>query len=376
MKDKYDFLIVGAGFFGAICAHQLASNGYTVHLIEKRSHLGGNCFTEQLNGINVHTYGPHVFHSPDRETWDWINSFVNFNGFKLNVPAFFRGRVYALPFNMWTFSQIYGVYTVQDVKSAIQADGFPNDYEAKNLEEQAIKMVGRKAYEILIKGYTKKQWLMEPTDLPPQIIKRLPLRFIFDNNYFNDPYQGIPIGGYTQIFEKLLNNPNISVQTSTDYFKERSHWDNAAEFTIFTGPIDAYFDYEFGELAYKTVSFEHKYMSNIDAFIGTAQMNFTDELVPHTRIIEHKFFEDPNIEGTWVTYEQPIEYKAGVTDPYYPVNDAKNNALFDKYKEKANALPNVYFGGRLGEYKYYDMHQVIKSAFKMVDALLEKKMRF
>lgn len=359
----YDYLIVGAGFFGAICAYELNKRGKKVLVVESRNHIGGNCHTELKDGINIHTYGPHVFHTNDENVWNWMKQFVEFNDFKLNVVANYKGDIYSLPFNMWTFSKMWNISTPEEAKKKIveQSSGI---LDPSNLEEQAIKLVGSEVYEKLIKGYTKKQWKKDPKDLPKEIIKRLPVRFTYDNNYFYDKYQGIPIGGYTQIFEKLLDG--IDVMLSTDYFNTElpSH-----KRVIYTGPIDRYFNYKYGKLEYKTTRFEH-FRIESDNVQGTATMNYTDEAVPYTRTIEHRHFENSDSDVSWFTYEYPYDYVPEETEPYYPVNDVNNNRIYNLYKEEANSISNeVLFGGRLGEYKYYDMHQVISSALNFVEQL-------
>lgn len=359
MKE-FDFLVVGSGFFGSISAYELRKKGYSVCVVDKRNHIGGNCFTDKKDGIDIHTYGPHIFHTSNEEVWKWINQFVSFNDFTLRPVANYKGEIYSLPFNMWTFSKMWNITHPHQAKKIIEEQGKEIE-NPSNLEEQAIKLVGRDVYTKLIKGYTEKQWRTPANKLPKEIIKRLPVRYTYDNNYFNDKYQGIPIDGYTQIFEKLLDG--IEVRLGTDYFNS-----NLPEYKklIYTGPIDLFFNYQFGELEYKTTKFEHKklYQEN---FQGIAMMNFTDSDTKYTRIIEHKHF-NPNkkTDLTWITYEYPIEYKAKKTEPYYPVNDEKNNLRYSKYKSLADKLDNVYFGGRLAEYKYYDMHKVIESALHFV----------
>jgi len=355
----YDYLIVGSGFFGSICARELTDSGKKVCVIENRNHIGGNCYTSNRDGINVHDYGPHIFHTSNEEVWKWINQYVEFNNFTLRPVANYRGEVYSLPFNMWTFSKLWGVSHPQQVKEIIEEQSSHID-NPKNLEEQAIKLVGTDVYEKLIKGYTEKQWRKDAKDLPKEIIKRLPVRFTYDNNYFNDKYQGIPIGGYTQIFEKLLDG--IDVRLDTDYFGSNLPNHNKV---IYTGPIDRYFDYKFGELEYKTTRFEHKKIDT-DNYQGVVMMNYTDKEIPFTRTIEHKHFENVESDSTWVTWEFPIDYNAKETEPYYPVNDDENTEIYNKYKELADKEKDVYFGGRLAEYKYYDMHKVIESALNFV----------
>ena len=361
----YDYLIVGAGFFGSICAYELNKKGYKVLLIESRDHIGGNCYTENKDDINIHVYGPHIFHTSNEEVWDWINQFTKFNNFTLRPVANYKGQIYSLPFNMWTFSQLWNI-THPDQAQRIIKEQSSHITEPSNLEEQAIKLVGIDVYEKLIKGYTTKQWRKDPKDLPKEIIKRLPVRFTYDNNYFNDKYQGIPIGGYTQIFEKLLNG--IEVRLGVDYFKDELPKHNKA---IYTGPIDRFFNYKFGELEYKTTKFKHKKI-NDDNYQGIAMMNYTDVDVKFTRVIEHKHFENSNSPSTWVTWEYPTEYKASETEPYYPVNDNENNIKYQKYKELINQEKNIMFGGRLAEYKYYDMHQVIESALNFIKKEINK----
>jgi len=363
----YDYVIVGSGFFGSICARELTDKGYKCLVIENRDHIGGNCYTEKKDGINIHTYGPHIFHTSDKEIWDWINKYVKFNNFVLTPVANYKGEIYSLPFNMWTFNKLWNITTPQEAKEIIKSQS-KNIDDPKNLEEQAIKLVGTDVYEKLIKGYTAKQWKKDPKELPKEIIKRLPVRFTYDNNYFNDTYQGIPIGGYTQIFEKLLFG--IEVKLNTDYFENKDHWDSIGNKVIYTGPIDKFYNYKFGFLEYKTTKFEHKKVL-IDNFQGSALMNYTDLETPYTRIIEHKHFEKIESDVTWVTYEYPVEYVADKTEPYYPVNDYENNFKYSKYKELSEQQSKHIFGGRLGQYKYFDMHQVIRSALDMVKNLIE-----
>jgi UDP-galactopyranose mutase len=356
---KYDYLIVGSGFFGSICAHELTKSGKKVLVIDSRNHIGGNCHTETKDNINVHTYGPHIFHTSNKKVWDWINQFVEFNNFRLSPVANYKGELYSLPFSMWTFNKLWGVNSPQQAKHIID-DQSKDIGEPRNLEEQAIKLVGRDVYEKLIKGYTTKQWRKDPKELPKEIIKRLPVRFTYDNNYFNDTYQGIPIGGYSQIFEKLLEG--IDVKLNMDYFTDKLPEHDKV---IYTGPIDRFFNYKYGELEYKTTKFNHRHLDT-NNFQGTALMNFTEEDIQHTRIIEHKHFENVQTNTTWVTWEYPTEYVVGQTEPYYPVNDLLNNKKYEMYKLETEKLDNIYFGGRLAEYKYYDMHQVIESALNFV----------
>lgn len=359
---KYDYLIVGAGFFGSICAYELNKQGKKVCVIDSRDHIGGNCYTSNREGIHVHEYGPHIFHTSNEEVWRWINQFVKFNNFSLRPVANYKGEIYSLPFSMWTFSKLWNISSPKEAKSIIHNQG-KEIGEPSNLEEQAIKLVGRDVYEKLIKGYTAKQWRKDPKELPKEIIKRLPVRFTYDNNYFNDKYQGIPIGGYTQIFEKLLNG--IDIWLNTDYFNSELP---RHEKLIYTGPIDKFYDYKFGELEYKTTRFDHKRVET-ENFQGCAMVNFTEERVPFTRIIEHKHFDIVDCDYSYITYEYPTPYSAKTTDPYYPVNDEVNNKMYSKYKALASVEDNIYFGGRLSEYKYYDMHKVIESALNFVEKL-------
>ncbi len=353
----YDYLIIGSGLFGSICARELTDKGYSCCVIDKRNHIGGNCYTENKEGINIHTYGPHIFHTSDKKIWDYINQYAEFNNFILTPVATYKGKQYALPFNMWTFNQLWGVKTPKEAQAKIEEQRFKD--KPTNLEEQALALVGKDVYETLIKGYTKKQWQKDPKDLPPFIIKRLPVRLTYNNNYFNDTYQGIPIGGYTQIFKKLLER--IDVKLNTDYFVDSLPKHKKV---IYTGPIDKFFNYEFGELEYRTLKFETKRL-DIPNYQGVVMNNFTEENIPYTRIVEHKHFEFGTQPYTYITYEYPIDWTP-ISEPYYPVNDNKNQEIYKKYKEKANNLENVYFGGRLAEYRYYDMHQIIGSALNFI----------
>lgn len=360
---RYDYLIVGSGFFGSICAYELNKVGYKVCVIEKRDHIGGNCYTENKDNINIHTYGPHIFHTSNENVWKWINQFTSFNNFTLRPVANYKGEIYSLPFNMWTFSKLWNITHPDQAQKIIQEQN-SNIGEPSNLEEQAIKLVGKDVYEKLIKGYVTKQWRKDPKELPKEIIKRLPVRFTYDNNYFNDKYQGIPIGGYTQIFQKLLES--IDIKTNTNYFK-----DDLPEHdkVIYTGPIDKFYDYQFGELEYKTTRFEHIKIQYPN-YQGTAVMSYTDIETSFTRCIEHRHFEDSQSDVSWVTYEYPIEYKVNETEPMYPVNDLENNFKYSQYKSLADLEENIIFGGRLAEYKYYDMHQVIESALNLINKLI------
>ena len=353
--QMYDFLIVGAGLYGSVCARELTDKGYSCLVIDKRSHIGGNCHTSRQSGIDVHTYGPHIFHTSNQEVWEYINRFTEFIPYKFSPVANYFGELYSLPFNLWTFYQIYGDHSVNGVSKKLSM--FASDEEPSNLEEFAIQAVGKKMYRKLIHGYTKKQWQTDPKNLPADIIKRLPVRLTFDNNYFNDTYQGIPKDGYTAIFERLLDG--IDIGLGVDYFKERNVLKSKK--IIYTGKIDELFDYCYGDLDYRSLRFKQK-TYDVSNYQGTAVINYTDDVTPYTRVIEHKHFV-PFVESskTIVTQEYPAEYKRGV-EPYYPINNTENNEKYKMYKELADKDPNLYLGGRLAEYKYYDMHQVIASA--------------
>ena len=357
----YDYLIVGAGLFGAVFAREATDKGKKVLVIDKRDHIAGNVFTREIEGINVHEYGAHIFHTNNREVWEYVNKFAEFNRFTNAPVANYKGELYSLPFNMYTFNKMWGVVTPEEAKAKIEeqrkAAGIT---EPKNLEEQAISLVGTDIYEKLIKGYTKKQWGRPCSELPAFIIKRLPVRYTFDNNYFNALFQGIPMGGYTKMVENMLKG--IEVRTGVDYFDVKDELEAQAQKVIYTGPIDAYFDYKLGTLEYRSVRFETEVLDT-DNFQGNAAVNFTDEETPWTRIIEHKFFEFGEQPKTVISREYSSEWKKG-DEPYYPVNDEKNGKLYEEYKKLADAEEKVVFGGRLGEYKYYDMDKVIESALE------------
>lgn len=359
---KLDYLVVGAGLFGATVANQAKRAGHSVLVLDKRPHIGGNVYTENVEGIQVHRYGAHIFHTNSREVWNFINRFAEFNRFTNSPVANYHGELYSLPFNMYTFNRMWGVVTPAEAEAKIaeqrRAAGIT---DPKNLEEQAISLVGKDIYEKLIKGYTEKQWGRPCTELPAFIIKRLPVRFTFDNNYFNALYQGIPIGGYTAMVGRMLDG--VEVQLNTDYLKEKSRWDAIAEKIIYTGPIDAYFDYRLGTLQYRSVRFETEVL-DMQNFQGNAAVNYTDRETPWTRIIEHKWFEFGTQPKTVISREYSSEWKPG-DEPYYPVNDEKNNALYAQCKKLAEEEKNVIFGGRLGEYKYYDMDAVLEAALKL-----------
>ena len=358
---KYDYLIVGAGLFGSIFAHEMTKKGKKCLVIEKRDHIGGNVYTENIENINVHKYGAHIFHTNNKEVWEYINQFAEFNRYTNSPVANYNGELYNLPFNMNTFYQMWGVKTPEEAKAKIneQKSEIKNP---KNLEEQAISLIGKDIYEKLIKGYTEKQWGRKCRDLPAFIIKRLPVRYTFDNNYFNDLYQGIPIGGYTKIIEKMLEN--IEVKLNTDFFDDKTKWMDIADKIIFTGMIDQYYDYCYGELEYRGLDFEFETL-DMENYQGNAVINYTDAETPFTRIIEHKHFEDSDSPKTIITREYPKTWKKG-EEAYYPLNDDKNSELFKKYQELAEKEDKVIFGGRLGMYQYFDMWQVIDEALKAV----------
>ena len=362
---KYDYLVVGAGLFGATFAYEASKKGKKCLVIDKRPHIGGNIYTENIEGINVHKYGAHIFHTSDKEIWDYVNSFAEFNRYTNSPVARYKNETYNLPFNMNTFSKLWPeVFTPDQAKAKIAEElaGVQIE-EPKNLEEQAIKLVGKTIYEKLVKGYTEKQWGMKATELPPFIIKRLPVRFTYDNNYFNDLYQGIPVGGYTQIIEKMLATSDIRL--NCDYFENRAELDSLAEKIIFTGPVDRYYDYKFGPLEYRSVRFETEILDT-DNFQGNAVVNYTEYEVPYTRIIEHKHFEFGNQSKTVISREYSDKWTVE-KEPYYPINNEKNNELYKKYAALAAEEKKVIFGGRLGQYKYYDMHVVIKEALSLCE---------
>ena len=370
-----DCLIVGAGLFGATVARELADAGKKVLVVERRPHIGGNVYTEKMEGINVHVYGAHIFHTNQQIVWDYVQRFASFNRFTNSPVANYKGELYSLPFNMYTFNKLWGVVTPKEAAAKIEeqrkASGIT---EPENLEEQAISLVGTEIYEKLVKGYTQKQWGRECRDLPAFIIKRLPVRLTFDNNYFNALYQGIPIGGYTKMVEAMLDG--IEVRLGVDYLLQKEEWDQIAERVLYTGPIDAYFNYSLGNLEYRSVRFETEVL-DIPNFQGNAAVNYTDAETPWTRIIEHKWFEfgrdeeGKELPKTVISREYSSEWSPG-EEPYYPVNDERNAALYARYHELADREKHVFFGGRLGEYRYYDMDQVIFAALKRAKALLNE----
>lgn len=364
----YDYLIVGAGLYGSICAYELNKKGYKVKVIEKRNHIGGNLYTEEIEGINVHVYGAHIFHTSNKKIWDYINQFATFNNF-INAPiANYNNELYNLPFNMNTFTKLWSdVKTPNDAINKIEQEKQKYNIDIpKNLEEQAIKLVGSTIYEKLIKGYTYKQWGRDCKDLPSFIIKRLPVRFTFNNNYFNDTYQGIPIGGYTKVIEKLL--VNIEVELNIDYLDNRDYYNSISNNVIYTGTIDSYYKYMYGYLEYRTIYFENEII-DIPNYQGTAVVNYTSKDIPYTRIIEHKHFEFDSLSPKTIISKEYSKPWTINEEPYYPLNDEKNNKLYEKYLEVAKSEKKVHFGGRLGEYKYYDMDKVIESALDYIDSI-------
>jgi UDP-galactopyranose mutase len=376
MRKEYDYLIVGAGLYGSTFAHLARQKGKRCLVIDKRPHLGGNIYCEEVEGIHVHKYGAHIFHTDNKTVWDFVNAIVPFNRYTNSPIANYKGKRYNLPFNMNTFYQMWGVTTPEEARkkieeqkadavAAMQAAGVS---EPRNLEEQALMLIGRDIYETLIKGYTEKQWGRKCTDLPAFIIKRLPVRFVYDNNYFNDRYQGIPIGGYNQLIDGLLEG--VETRVNTDFLENRSHWEDIAEKIVYTGAIDAYYDYQFGRLDWRTVRFEEEIL-DVPNYQGNAVMNYTDREVPYTRIIEHKHFEmfgDAvyNCPKTVISREYSTEYQEGM-EPYYTVNDERNNAMAAKYHQLAAHEDHVLFGGRLAEYKYYDMAPIVEKVLKLED---------
>ena len=355
----YDFLIVGAGMFGTTFARMAADAGKSCLVIDKRPNIAGNCYTKEIEGIQVHVYGPHIFHCNDEDIWNFVNRFAKFNNFRNSPIALHEGKAYSLPFSMYTFNQMWGVTTPDQAREKIESQKIQLDREPANLEEQAISLVGTDIYNALIRGYTQKQWNKDPTELPASIIKRLPVRLTWDNNYFNDKFQGIPVDGYTAMFEKMLEG--IEIKTDTDFFSDRTYWTSMAKKVVFTGKIDEYFDYQFGELEYRSLKFETE-IFDVSNFQGNAVINYTDPSVPWTRSIEHKFFDPGNTSPkTVITREIPDDWSREKV-AYYPIGDEKNTRVFRQYQEIAEQESMVIFGGRLAEYKYYDMHQVIGSA--------------
>ena len=379
MGRRYDYLIVGAGLYGAVFAHEMKRQGRQVLVIDRRAHIAGNIYTEQVLDIQVHKYGAHIFHTSDRKIWEYVNQFAEFNHYINSPIAYYKGELYNLPFNMNTFSRMWGVVTPAEAKARIAEQiGALQITDPQNLEEQALSLVGTDVYEKLVKGYTEKQWGRDCKELPAFIIKRLPLRFTYDNNYFNDRYQGIPVGGYTAMVEKMLQG--IEVRTGVSYREfaveqetaegivVSDHAGNTYQKVVYTGMLDEYFNYSFGHLEYRSLRFETEQMPQCDNYQGNAVVNYTEREVPYTRVIEHKHFELGTQPGTVITREYPAEWREG-DEPYYPVNDERNSALLKKYQELASGRPHIIFGGRLGQYRYYDMVKVIAAALDAVAAM-------
>lgn len=373
MAQHYDYLVVGSGLYGSVFAREAVNKGKKVLVIEKRDHIGGNIYTEDIEGIHVHKYGAHIFHTNNKRVWDYVNAYASFNRFTNSPVANYKGELYSLPFNMYTFSQMWGVKTAEEAQKIIAEQRKEITHEPENLEEQAISLVGRDIYEKLVKGYTEKQWGRDCRELPAFIIRRLPVRFTYDNNYFNAEYQGIPIGGYTRLIENLLKD--IEVRLNEDYLRKKQEYDQLADHIIYTGPIDAYFDYCLGHLEYRSVRFETQLLDT-NSYQNNAVVNYTDRETPYTRIIEHKWFEfgkDENgndLPKTIISKEYSCEWKPG-DEPYYPINDEKNNSLYERYKELSLKEDKIIFGGRLGEYKYYDMDIVVEKALDMINKELQ-----
>jgi UDP-galactopyranose mutase len=375
---RYDYLVVGSGLFGAVFAHEMKQKGKKVLVIDKRDHIAGNIYTESVMDIQVHRYGAHIFHTSDKKVWDYVNQFAQFNQYINSPIARYKDELYNLPFNMNTFSKMWGVVTPTEAKTRIEEQiAALHIEEPANLEEQALSQVGTDVYEKLVKGYTEKQWGRDCKDLPSFIIKRLPLRFTYDNNYFNDRYQGIPIGGYTRMVENVLRGIDIKLGVAYKDFVTEQPTENDARFidragniydrVVYTGMLDEYFDYSLGHLEYRSLRFETEEIQDCDNYQGNAVVNYTDRDVPYTRVIEHKHFEFGTQRGTVITREYPAEWHEG-DEPYYPVNDERNDALFRRYQELAKSKPYLIFGGRLGQYKYYDMDKVIEAALEAVEA--------
>ena len=361
MKEHYDYILVGAGLFNAVLAHHFIKQGKSVLVIEKRNHIAGNCYSERKDNIDVHTYGPHVFHCDNKRVWDFITQFGEFNTFQLNTIANYKGKIYNLPFNMNTFHQLFGVVTPEEAQNKIREESEQYHVEnPKNLEEQAINLVGKTVYETLIKGYTLKQWQRDPKDLPPEIIKRLPVRFTYNNNYFNDKYQGIPAEGYTKVIERMYEGADILL--NTDFLKDKEKWESIADHVFYSGCIDEYYDYCYGSLEYRSVRFETEVLDK-ENYQGNAVVNYTSDEEPYTRIIEHKWFNNMGSDKTIISKEYSSEWKKGDV-PYYPVNNEKNNALYEKYRAIQNE--KTKFVGRLGNYKYFDMDDTIEAAFNTI----------
>ena len=365
--SQYDYLIVGAGLYGSVFARLATDNGKKCLVIDKRDTVAGNIYTEEVNGINVHKYGAHIFHTSNKEVWEFVNKYAEFNRYTNSPIANYKGEIYSMPFNMYTFNKMWGVVTPEEARKKIDEQMADcRVEEPKNLEEQAMNLIGKDIYEKLVKGYTEKQWGRKATELPGFIIKRLPVRLTYDNNYFNDTYQGIPIGGYTKLVENILEG--IEVRLGVDFLKNREELEALADKIVYTGMIDEYYDYCFGELEYRSLRFETEVLPDVDNYQGNAVVNYTDSETPYTRIIEHKHFEFNTCKGTVVSREYPATWKKG-DEPYYPMNNDKNNDLYQKYAKKAEEDNKVIFGGRLGKYKYYDMDDTIEVAINDYRAL-------
>lgn len=364
-----DYLIVGAGLYGAVIAHEATKKGKTCLVIDKRDHIGGNIYTEKINGIDIHKYGAHIFHTDDKEVWDYVNQLVTFNRFINSPLAKYQDQLFSLPFSMYTFREMWGIKTPKEAQQKIdeQREAYKT-IEPKNLEEQAIKLIGKDIYEALIKGYTEKQWGRKATELPAFIIRRLPVRFTYDNNYFTDRYQGIPEEGYTTLIEKLLEG--VEVKLNTDFFDDKENYEKQAHHIIYTGMIDQYFNYQYGHLAYRSLKFESE-MMDTDNYQGNAVINYTEKDIPYTRIIEHQHFTLKLQKPTLITREYPKDWKPG-DEPYYPINDEENNALYKQYRALADKQDKVIFGGRLGTYRYLDMDDIIRLALNLSEKLLLK----
>jgi UDP-galactopyranose mutase len=366
MKKEYDYLIVGSGLFGSVFAREATDKGKKCLVIEERDHIGGNCYTEEKDGINIHKYGPHIFHTDDKRIWDYTNRFIEFNNYRHSPRVKYKNQIYSFPINLLTLYQIWGVTTPQEAIDKIKSCAV-HIKNPKNLEEWVLSQVGEEIYNIFIKGYTTKQWGRDPKDLPVSIIKRIPIRLTFDDNYFFDKYQGIPIGGYTRMVQNILTG--IEVRMGEDYFSNKSYWDSISDKIVFTGKIDRFFDYKFGDLEYRSLDFQTE-KHDIPDYQGCSIVNYAESEISHTRITEHKHFENSKSDATWITKEFPKEYSRGDV-PYYPINDEKNSKIYSLYKKEAEGLENFIFGGRLSEYKYYDMHQVIASALSKSKKELE-----
>jgi UDP-galactopyranose mutase len=363
---KYNYLIVGAGFFGSVFAHEAKKNGKTCLIIDKRKHIGGNCYTDKRDGIDIHNYGPHIFHTNDEKIWNWITQFGEFNNYKHSPRVRYHNKTFSFPINLLTLQQLWGINTPYEAEKKL-SEVKKDIMNPTNLEDWILSQVGEEIYETFVKGYTTKQWNKNPKDLPISIIKRLPIRTNFDDNYFFDKYQGIPKNGYTSLFENILKG--IEVKLETDYFDDRHKWNSMCEKVVYTGKIDQFYDYKFGELEYRSLKFENERLE-IPDFQGCSIVNYTDIQIPITRITEHKHFNFVKSNVTWITKETPIDYNKN-TEPFYPINDEKNNKIYLKYKELTKQNENVIFGGRLAEYKYYDMHQIIASALNKFEKTLK-----